>query len=613
MRRIVGLFVTVAIAVAGCVDSGGSGGGSGDALTPFGDEASLLEYLRDLPSGGVAPDLEAGEADASVAAPAPAANEAITNVQEAGVDEGDIVKNVGDHLVVLRQGRLYAVSVAEPGAPAQAGSIRVAPSDELNDGVWYDEMLVDGDRVYVVGYRYSVALGGAAGEAADDWTGATEVNTFRLTAGGFERLGTTFVESWDYYSSDNYASRLVDGRLVFYMPFSAWLTDGRDAELPIPRVLRALPDGSFEPGGALFAAEDVYRPIERPETPVFHTIVSCGLPEDGSLDCRTKSLLGDAAREFYVSPTDVFLWTDAHVYAFDMEGQTVSAHAVSGYPADQFAFRQIERTLHVATLDGSGTLAVVSLDLDAFDERGEQPADTGRVVLSESRGDEWGGVSAERWIGDTFVAAVGGGEGGDVVVYRAGAGEVGHVEPDFAVSRIEAVGEDRALAAGSGSGVVPSLELRVLDLEQGGETVGAASLASSGEGETRSHGFFFKPAGDGGGVFGLPVIQEQAGPGPAPESGEPIVEDTGGWWGSGISNVAFVAVGADGSLATRGAVTAAGDAGVCETSCVDWYGNTRPIFLGERVFALMGSELVEVAATPEVSRLGTALQLTAAS
>jgi len=31
----------------------------------------------------------------------------------------------------------------------------------------------------------------------------------------------------------------------------------------------------------------------------------------------------------------------------------------------------------------------------------------------------------------------------------------------------------------------------------------------------------------------------------------------------------------------------------CRASCVDWYGNARPLFIGERVFALMGYELVE--------------------
>ena len=31
----------------------------------------------------------------------------------------------------------------------------------------------------------------------------------------------------------------------------------------------------------------------------------------------------------------------------------------------------------------------------------------------------------------------------------------------------------------------------------------------------------------------------------------------------------------------------------CKASCIDWYGNARPIFMGDRVIALMGYELVE--------------------
>jgi hypothetical protein len=31
----------------------------------------------------------------------------------------------------------------------------------------------------------------------------------------------------------------------------------------------------------------------------------------------------------------------------------------------------------------------------------------------------------------------------------------------------------------------------------------------------------------------------------------------------------------------------------CKASCVDWYGNARPLFLGGRVLALMGYEIVE--------------------
>ena len=31
----------------------------------------------------------------------------------------------------------------------------------------------------------------------------------------------------------------------------------------------------------------------------------------------------------------------------------------------------------------------------------------------------------------------------------------------------------------------------------------------------------------------------------------------------------------------------------CRASCVDWYGNARPLFLKGRVFALLGYEIVE--------------------
>src|SRR3984893_7212664 len=39
--------------------------------------------------------------------------ESITNVQHAGVDEGGIVKAHGNHLVILRRGRLFTVSIAD--------------------------------------------------------------------------------------------------------------------------------------------------------------------------------------------------------------------------------------------------------------------------------------------------------------------------------------------------------------------------------------------------------------------------------------------------------------------------------------------------------------------
>ena len=67
---------------------------------------------------------------------------------------------------------------------------------------------------------------------------------------------------------------------------------------------------------------------------------------------------------------------------------------------------------------------------------------------------------------------------------------------------------------------------------------------------------------------------------------------------------------ATGAIAPLGAIASSGVTGTCEVSCVDWYGNTRPIFLKGRVFALMGSEIREVALRPDVQPVGASIELT---
>ena len=143
-------------------------------------------------SGCAAQKSEAPAADAS------SANEEITNNQESGVDEGGIVKNIGDHLVVLRQGRLFAVNVADRGQARQTGSIRVARDEALNDNVWYDEMLVRGRDIYVIGFRYATIIedgsrGPNLGNTSGYGVGATEISHFTLgEAGELARAETLY-------------------------------------------------------------------------------------------------------------------------------------------------------------------------------------------------------------------------------------------------------------------------------------------------------------------------------------------------------------------------------------------------------------------------------------
>ncbi len=125
--------------------------------------------------------------------------DSVTNVQHAGVDEGGIVKVHGNHLVVLRRGRLFTVAIGD-GALNPISSVDAFGPDIDPNGTWYDEMLVSDDTIAVIGYSYQ--------------RGGTEVGLFQIDpAGKLSYRSTYHLRSNDYYSSRNYASRLV-GRPV---------------------------------------------------------------------------------------------------------------------------------------------------------------------------------------------------------------------------------------------------------------------------------------------------------------------------------------------------------------------------------------------------------------
>ena len=89
---------------------------------------------------------------------------------------------------------------AQPVSAVDAYAPDVDPS-----GTWYDEMLVSGDTIAVIGYSYS--------------RGGTEVNLFQIdSAGNLSYKSTYHLRSNDYYSSRNYASRLIGNKLIFYSP-----------------------------------------------------------------------------------------------------------------------------------------------------------------------------------------------------------------------------------------------------------------------------------------------------------------------------------------------------------------------------------------------------------
>jgi len=574
--------------------------------TWFGVTAAIAAMTLLVGCGADAADV-AGEAAAPVAD-----NEVITNNQEEGVDEGGIVKNIGDHLMVLRKGRLFAVDISE--APRQSDSARVALDEDLNDQVWYDEMLVRGRDIYVVGYRYVAKLEDEDGPFIFDTysygRGTTEIAHFYLEEDGkLSRMETQFFESMDYYSGTNYTSRMIGDKLIFYIP----VTTNNDGRGSLPRMLEYQGDGRFRRGAAIYTHDDVVDSSSNNSGyyggGYAHALVTCPIEDGVTGDCTAKALEGGWAQSRYVTRDDVYLWMGDAVYAMSLEDGEISKHAVRGNPLDQFSFKMMDDELKVVVNSGGysyyydsrdnepARVELLSLDREDFNQEGGQEIES-RVLVQADR-DDYLWVNKNRFADDVLLLGYydqrGRNDGSNVVHIVDLANDTERVIDlgDESLTRIEPMKGVGALLVSSRweqsrtrwgrrriFGYDSFMNLRVIRLDEGNITIAnRKEYKGAQEGEWRSHGFFFKPAKTGG-TFGLPIMGDRR---------------FSGWWGDGVSNIAFFDVSGEGKLANKGVVSSSRDAeGKCETSCIDWYGNTRPIFLRDRIFALMGSEVVEV-------------------
>ena len=156
------------------------------------------------------------------------------------------------------------------------------------------------------------------------------------------------------------------------------------------------------------------------------------------------------------------------------------------------------------------------------------------------------------------------------------------IEPGGQVTRIDQLGLDAILIGNAPGG---ALRFQSIGLNEAGgpAIVDRYDLPSAREGESRSQAFFFRPANADGsdGILGLPVARSN------PPGVRSAVYYRAGIFFMHRKARKFAPAG----TLDANPVGSANDN--CQASCVDWYGNARPIFLGTRIFALMGYELVE--------------------
>src|SRR5215218_4693601 len=195
--------------------------GPSPRLHAFGSCTSLLTYakrhgarvIRETPFAPTprpmpqAPNLGAGDGGGGsggsgqdrAAAPAPAAGGGAegqpTNVQEAGVDEPDIVKSAGSTVLVVARGRLWTVD-SSAATPAVRDSVDVPG--------YSSELLVHGNRVLVIS-----SIGGGSDVVASQtgivpparWLGRTRLSELDVSDPRAIRVVRTYDVEGSYSSA----------------------------------------------------------------------------------------------------------------------------------------------------------------------------------------------------------------------------------------------------------------------------------------------------------------------------------------------------------------------------------------------------------------------------
>jgi len=540
--------------------------------------------------------LSASPAPAPAMATAAGAADSITNVQHAGVDEGGIVKLHGEHLVILRRGRLFTVNIRDKNLTP------VSVADAYGDGIdprgaWYDEMLLHGNTIIVIGYSYQ--------------RGGTEIGLFDISrSGALKHRSTHHLRSNDYYSSRNYASRLIGSKLIFYTPLrlNPFTADPFGAFPALRRWHSAATLAEFK---RIAPATRIYRtdePLDPYQGIALHTVSVCDLAK-AEFDCESTAVMGAPGRVFYVSAGSVYVWTTAWrrnpagpavppnsaVFRIPLDGGAPSALKTAGSPIDQFSFLEGEDGYLNVLLrfngrgDGmwaaevnSGDMALMRVPLSSFSNgRDAAPAEAYRALPKPQSG-----ALQSRYVGPYLLYGAGASWGRAPRTLNASAYAVRYADTSavqtlplaHGVDRIEAMGRDAVIVGSDGQ----DLHFTSVQLAALATLADRFTRKDAAQGETRSHGFFYKPDSDNEGMVGLPVVG----------ANRPGFQQL-----RNASAAVLFLKNQSLRLSEIGALDATPNTGNisdgCRASCVDWYGNSRPLFIGGRVYALMGYELVE--------------------
>lgn len=533
-------------------------------------------------------------------------NPEITNNQESGVDEGDIVKVIGDYLVILRQGKLFSVRYGgDKLEPANSASVI---KQGWEHEAWIDELLVYNRTIVVIGYAYDGVIE----------EGTVELNILSLDEdGAFTHDNTFIIQAGDYFSSQNYASRVVDGQLIFNfpIPFDEIEFDNLDATgaLQFARIGQ-LPENPQQPitWRSLLDSGDIYKPSEVVIYPTLHVYVKCNLESMLNQCVSTGVIASQYSIPSYVSARSIYFTTSSlkkpyiieaefdwslrddpdnfqhNLHKVNLETMNQSVVPINGEPFNQFSFYEKDETLYLVT----SKLYFDNQKLDIFlDTIGEDDFQTpGYLPNPQLVGiyndenwpttrfvDDWLTVSLSDffWESEDSSAPF-------LKLHHINSHQSFEIGLEHSAQRVEPLNEKLLVMGYSGE---TQFHGSVVGLENSPQLLATHHFEDIVESEYRSHAFNALSLPDGSDLFGFTTL------GMEPQSHSNYYDD------DQASDILFVEVHNNDTMQPAGIFKSKQKSEEvdddCTISCVDWYGNTRPFFLEGKIYGLAGYELIK--------------------
>jgi hypothetical protein len=519
-------------------------------------------------------------------------------VEQQGVDDGDDVRVFGRFLLILRRGRLYSFDLGSDRghkrAPRLVGFMNLYGATEFRP---YYTLMLRGNQIVAIGYHNSEReLGIQLFRIADDGVvGRTASYQFRVDC--------MYVRC---------AAHLAGDKLVLFStsPFNARSTDPLS---PLPAMRRMIPDSVPEDFHSLVTPQRIFRFPEDSligSAPFMNTFTTCDV-KPSSLSCRARVIIGPRDDDNYVSPTAGYVWThegdhadvlrpnegSVTLFRIPLSSDAPQAIRLTGGPFDQLSLSEDDR----------GSLRLFASGDSYYGPR-SQPAGAAREVAAlftiqtTDFGDGTRDAAAaahrtlpldegehvrSQFVGTWLYYSVGGGyfryasPTTTLFAVRTDSGIPRRMDLPYYIERIAPLASDAMVV---GTAAADTLHFLRIDPSSTSPLSGRVALANPSNPESENFEFSYRMPGFRQGLLAIPG------------SGYGRSDST--HWVIGSTSVVFVRATPRGmfrlgSLSMTRGIPESDSLEVQSGWFDDWFGNSRGIFVGQRIFALIGYELIE--------------------